>query len=181
MTIRARLTFWYAGIMFASLLAMGALSYRHFVAIPARPCQARAGIGRRIGGPGDGFPRGRGHRSVERPPALLLALGGGWWLTRKALAPVAALTQAAGRINERSLRDPLPRSGNGDELDRLTDVFNAMTARLDGSFQRVREFTLHASHELKTPLTVIRGELEGALREEKNGAPAPARPPVQPD
>ena len=100
-------------------------------------------------------------------PALLLALAGGWWLTRKALAPVAALTQAAERINERSLREQLPRSGSGDELDRLTEVFNAMTARLDGSFQRVREFTLHASHELKTPLTVLRGELETALREEK--------------
>jgi signal transduction histidine kinase len=41
-----------------------------------------------------------------------------------------------------------------------------MTARLDGSFQRIREFTLHASHELKTPLTVMRGELETALHEE---------------
>ena len=97
-------------------------------------------------------------------------LAGGWWLTRKALAPVAALTQAAERINERSLRDQLPRSGSGDELDRLTEVFNAMTARLDTSFQRVREFTLHASHELKTPLTIMRGELETALREEKDTA-----------
>jgi signal transduction histidine kinase len=60
----------------------------------------------------------------------------------------------------------LTRSGNGDELDRLTEVFNAMTARLDGSFQRIREFSLHASHELKTPLTIMRGELETALREE---------------
>src|SRR6202041_425746 len=59
-----------------------------------------------------------------------------------------------------------PRSGNGDELDRLTEVFNAMTARLDNSFNRIREFTLHASHELKTPLTVMHGELETALREE---------------
>ena len=56
--------------------------------------------------------------------------------------------------------------GNGDELDRLTDVFNAMTSRLEVSFQRIREFTLHASHELKTPLTVMRGELETALRED---------------
>ena len=49
----------------------------------------------------------------------------------------------------------MPRTGNGDELDRLTEVFNAMTARLNSSFQRIREFTLHASHELKTPLTVM--------------------------
>jgi signal transduction histidine kinase len=176
MTIRARLTFWYAGIMFASLVAMGALSYRHFVTLPAR----RALGGRQSAD--EVADMELDFREVTQivlwsgAPALLLALGGGWWLTRKALAPVAALTQAAGRINEQSLRQQLPRSGNGDELDRLTEVFNGMMGRLDGSFQRVRQFTLHASHELKTPLTVIRGELEIALHEEKNGAPSqPAR------
>jgi signal transduction histidine kinase len=98
-------------------------------------------------------------------PSVVLALGGGWWLMRRALAPIAALTQAAERINEDNLGDRLPRTGNGDELDRLTEVFNAMTERLNRSFVRMREFTLHASHELKTPLTVIHGELETALRE----------------
>ncbi len=87
-------------------------------------------------------------------------------MMRKALAPVAALTEAAGRINEHNLAERLPRSGNGDELDRLTEVFNAMTERLEQSFMRIREFTLHASHELKTPLTVMRGELETSLQEE---------------
>jgi len=99
-------------------------------------------------------------------PAAAIGLAGGWWLTRQALAPVAALTQAAERINEHNLGERLPRIGNGDELDRLTEVFNAMTVRLDGSFQRIREFTLHASHELKTPLTVIHGELETALQDD---------------
>jgi len=82
------------------------------------------------------------------------------------MAPVASLTQAAARISEANLHEQLPRTGNGDELDRLTEVFNAMIARLDGSFQRIREFTLHASHELKTPLTVMHGELETALHDE---------------
>ena len=99
-------------------------------------------------------------------PAVLLGLLGGWWLTRRALAPVAELTEAITRIHERNLREPLPRTGNGDELDRLTEVFNAMLARLDDSFNRIREFTLHASHELKTPLTVLCGETETALRDE---------------
>lgn len=176
MTIRSRLTFWYAGIMFASLLAMGALSYRHFVTIPTH----RAKRGRES--PEEVADMATDFREVTQivlwsgAPALLLALGGGWWLTRKALAPIADLTQAAERINEQSLNQQMPRSGNGDELDRLTEVFNGMTARLDGSFQRVRQFTLHASHELKTPLTVIRGELEIALREDKDGAPP--RPPA---
>ena len=85
---------------------------------------------------------------------------------RRSLAPVEALTRAIERIHDRNLHEQLPRTGNGDELDRLTQVFNDMTARLDQSFQRIREFTLHASHELKTPLTVMQGELETACREE---------------
>jgi signal transduction histidine kinase len=99
-------------------------------------------------------------------PAILLSVGGGWWMMRKALAPVQALTHAAQLINEHHLGERLPRTGTGDEFDRLTDVFNAMTERLQQSFQRIREFTLHASHELKTPLTVMRGELETALNDE---------------
>jgi signal transduction histidine kinase len=171
MTIRARLTFWYAGIMFGSLLAMGALAYYHFVTLPMH----RAMRGRQS--PDEVADMAMDFREVTQivmwcgAPALLLALGGGWWLTRKVLAPVADLTEAAGRINEQNLNQQLPRTGNGDELDRLTQVFNAMTARLDDSFQRVRQFTLHASHELKTPLTVIRSELESALHDERNGAP----------
>jgi len=51
----------------------------------------------------------------------MLALAGGWLLMRRALTPVAALTAAAAQINEGNLRRQLPRSGNGDELDRLTE------------------------------------------------------------
>jgi signal transduction histidine kinase len=172
MTIRARLNLWYAGLLFASFLAVGVLSYRHFIAIPAHRAQRGRMSAEEVADQAMDFREIREIVLWSGLPALALALAGGWWLTRKALAPVAALTQAAGRINERSLREQLPRSGNGDELDRLTEVFNGMTTRLDNSFQRVREFTLHASHELKTPLTVLRGELEVALREEKNGSPA---------
>jgi signal transduction histidine kinase len=84
---------------------------------------------------------------------------------------VTALTEAVEKKHDGNLGERLPSTGNGDELDRLTQVFNAMTLRLDSSFQRIREFTLHASHELKTPLTVMRGELETALREDNLTAP----------
>ncbi len=92
-------------------------------------------------------------------------LGFGWWWTRRALAPLRALTQAAEQIQSNNLRLPLPRSMNDDEVDTLAGVFDSMTARLDASFQQIREFTLHASHELKTPLTVMRAQLETVLRE----------------
>lgn len=170
MTIRTRLTLWYAGIMFLSLVAMGTLLYHEFAPEPRvhlihRDSSAKSEEAKEEKDESD-FHESFGIILWCGVPSLLLALGGGWWLMRKALAPVTALTRAAQRINERSLREQLPRTGNGDELDRLTEVFNAMTARLDGSFQRIREFTLHASHELKTPLTVIHAELETALQDE---------------
>jgi signal transduction histidine kinase len=158
MKIRSRLTVWYAAILTISLLVMGLGLYREIFEQGNKDHRhhpfkhALKEAGEMI------FQVGL--------PAMLLGLLGGWWITRKALAPVTALTEAVEKIHDRNLNSQLARTGNGDELDRLTDVFNAMTARLDSSFQRIREFTLHASHELKTPLTVLRGELETALREE---------------
>ena len=165
MSIRARLTLWYAGIMFVSLLAMGMLSYHAFAPEP-RPSGYSAGGALRPDEP-DENDLGEIFRIIFwcGVPATLLALGGGWWMMRRALAPVASLTRAAERVNEHNLGERLLRTGNGDELDRLTEVFNAMTERLSQSFARIREFTLHASHELKTPLTVMHGELETALRD----------------
>jgi signal transduction histidine kinase len=158
MKIRTRLTLWYAGILILSLLVIGFGTYREITE------QLR----------NDHLKEPADYALFETSemifqvglPAILLGLLGGWWMTRHALAPVTRLAKTVENIREHNLREPLPRSGNGDELDRLTEVFNAMTARLDGSFQRIREFTLHASHELKTPLTVLRGEFETALNEE---------------
>jgi signal transduction histidine kinase len=96
-------------------------------------------------------------------PAILLSVGGGAWMMRKALAPVAGLTKAAQGISEHNLSERLPRTGNRDELDRLAEVLNAMISRLNDSFTRIRDFTLHASHELKTPLTILCGETEMEL------------------
>jgi signal transduction histidine kinase len=157
MKIRTRLTLWYASILIVSLTLIGVETYQEIA---------------------EAMEHTYRHHLWEHAfdetseivlwvglPAIVLGILGGWWITRKALAPVTALTEAVEKINDRNLHERLKRTGNGDELDRLTEVFNAMTARLDGSFQRIREFTLHASHELKTPLTVMRGELETALGE----------------
>ena len=162
MTIRKRLTFWYAGILTVSLLVIGLGTYRELDE-QMRRAHRRAPVEHALSETAEMiFQVG--------VPAILLGLLGGWWLTRKALAPVSKLTDAITRVRERNLREPLPRSGNGDELDRLTEVFNGMLARLDDSFKRIREFTLHASHELKTPLTILCGEIETNLRHESLSA-----------
>jgi signal transduction histidine kinase len=158
MTIRTRLSLWYAGVLTVSLLVIGVGTYRELDE------QLRRDHRR---GPAEHAILETGELLFQVGlPAVLLGLAGGWWLTRRALGPVAALTDAVTKIHERNLREPLPRTGNGDELDRLTEVFNGMLARLDDSFNRTREFTLHASHELKTPLTILCGETETALRDE---------------
>ncbi|HEY4416974.1 MAG TPA: ATP-binding protein [Verrucomicrobiae bacterium] len=168
MTIRTRLTFWYAGIMFVSLLAMGLLSYYEFVDEPRNLGLHDAKVAKEVIVEDDteDFTQALKVLFWCGVPPMLLALGGGWWLMRKSLKPVAALTAAVERISEHHLNEQLPKGGTGDELDRLTEVFNAMTVRLDSSFTRIRDFTLHASHELKTPLTILCGETEMALREE---------------
>ncbi len=168
MTIRIRLTLWYAGVMFISLVAMGVVCYFVFVRDANGHALKAASVTTNVISE-DAAEDFRNSFDIIfwcGVPAGMLALAGGWWLMRKALLPVTTLTQAAERINESNLHVKLPSAGTGDELDRLTQVFNSMTTRLDGSFQRIREFTLHASHELKTPLTILHGEIETALRTE---------------
>lgn len=103
-------------------------------------------------------------------PTALLLIAGSWVLLRKSFSPIAVLTSAAERIDLDNLKERLPQMDTGDELERLTEVFNAMMARLEDSFSHVREFTLNASHELKTPLTLMRAEIEFALRSQGMGA-----------
>jgi signal transduction histidine kinase len=164
MTLRHKLALRYSAIMGVCLLLLGGLAYHEFVAEPA----ARKALG------------------LPEPPELWwveyaevffygmipLVLGVGWWVMRRTLAPIDTLASSVERIHAHNLHEPLPRTGSNDEVDRLTEVFNKMTARLGESFQQIREFTLHASHELKTPLTVMRAELDTLLRDEDKLAPA---------
>jgi signal transduction histidine kinase len=149
------MTFWYSGVLLLSTLLIAVLSLDELHERRDRPSRAYRGMEEIVGIVlWVGFP------------AVLLSIGGGWWLMRKALEPVATLTEAARSVTERNLIQQLPRTHNHDELDQLAEVLNAMTARLNESFTRIRDFTLHASHELKTPLTVLYGETETELREQ---------------
>ena len=164
MKLRSKLTLWYAAALLASLLIIGGLAYYEFIIEPLLPANASQ--------PRPSAPEEVGEVLLfGGVPCLLLAIAGGWWLTRKALLPVQRLTAAVETIHAGNLKQQLPVTGSGDEIDRLTQVFNAMTTRLDDSFQRVHEFTLHASHELKTPLTIMRSEIETAIHSAETLAP----------
>jgi heavy metal sensor kinase len=99
------------------------------------------------------------------PVLLLAAAGGGYWLSRRALSPVDAITQTARNISGTNLHNHrLERLTTGDELQRLSDTLNQMLDRLEDAFRRVTQFTADASHELRSPISVIRTEAEIVLR-----------------
>lgn len=158
MSIRNRLTLWFAAILFLSLAVMAFVFHYELAEDRLRLI---------TGQPLDSSWEETGEFLLFYGlPAAALLLVGGSWLLRRSLRPISRLTVAAENMQLHRLHNRLPPVGTGDELDRLTGVFNAMTARLENSFAHVREFTLHASHELKTPLTVMQGELEAALSDE---------------
>jgi heavy metal sensor kinase len=94
------------------------------------------------------------------PLAIFIIAGGGYLLVRRALTPVEQITRAAERITQHNLSERLPVSNSGDELERLSISLNRMITRLDDAFQNSKRFVADASHDLRTPLTILRGELE---------------------
>jgi heavy metal sensor kinase len=101
------------------------------------------------------------------PFLLLAAATGGYWLSRKALSPVDAITRTARKIGGSNLGDRLEKLTTGDELQRLSDTLNDMLGRIENAFRRVTQFTADASHELRTPISLIRTEAEIALRKSR--------------
>jgi len=111
---------------------------------------------------------------VVLPFILLAALAAGWVLSSWALRPVGQMIDELEAITDgRSLHRRLPASGGSpDELGRLANTLNAMMARLETSFAALRRFVADASHELKTPLTVMRAGVERALTDPRTAPEA---------
>jgi heavy metal sensor kinase len=95
---------------------------------------------------------------------LLLAVAGGLFLSRQALRPVTASIRAARRLDPENLRERLPLTGAGDELDELAATINGLLDRVAAYQAQIIRFTADASHELRSPLAAMRAAVEIALQ-----------------
>jgi two-component system, OmpR family, heavy metal sensor histidine kinase CusS len=98
------------------------------------------------------------------PLLVVLASLLGYWLSGRALAPVNRIIHGAERVGVRNLSRRLEVPQAKDELRRLTEQLNAMLDRIEASVKRITQFTADASHDLRTPLALIRTNAELALR-----------------
>ena len=155
MTVRARLTALYAALVAVSTGALLLISYwlleRHFDRtlpdVLARDALDEVAV----------------QYLVAFAGVLLVAAAVGWAIAGRVLAPLKRISGTARRVSEERLDERIPVEGPDDELRDLSETLNSMLDRLAASFDAQRRFVANASHELRSPLTVIRSEAEVAL------------------
>ena len=107
---------------------------------------------------------------VAIPSTLLMIAAGAWVLSGSALKPVRKLTSVIQQVTATGLDQQVPVGSTDVEFVELIEVFNEMLTRLERSFKQSSRFSGDAAHELKTPLAILRGELELAMQQAKPGS-----------
>ena len=155
LTVRARLTLLYALLVGVSTGVLLLVSYwllaRHFDRTLSEAL-AR-----------DALDEVAAQYLIALAGVVLLSVALGWALAGWLLAPLKRISGTARRVSEERLGERIPVTGPEDELRELAETLNSMLDRLADSFEAQRRFVANASHELRSPLTVIRSEAEVAL------------------
>lgn len=94
---------------------------------------------------------------------FLFSLALGYCLSRLAIRPIAAIQQSARRVSVTNFNERIPVPNTGDEIERMAILLNDMLDRLEAAYQQVKRFTAEASHEFRTPLSIIRLQTERLL------------------
>jgi signal transduction histidine kinase len=106
------------------------------------------------------------------PVLVAFSFGTGWWLARRGLRPLSSIVTTARRITGSHLDEVIPVARTGDELDQLAETLNEMISRIRQSLEKTRRFSAAAAHQLRTPLSRLRGQLELMVEEPALGIEA---------
>jgi len=165
-SLRGRLALWIGLSTAASLLVFAVVAYLASRAVETEQGEA----GAEAESPAVSREEVMIAMAFAAPVGLILATAGALWLTRRALAPVDRVIEAAGSIGADRLDRRLPVPARDDELRDLVVALNGLLDRLEGGYAALDTFAADASHELRTPLAVIGSELEVALRRPRSAA-----------